>query len=82
VFARSFLRRTATTATGGNTLCATVIGDAGDLLAVDAGTGITVWGRTLLVGDFGRGRVTWIFHHASAYDHIRVSFFHPCIYSR
>ncbi len=68
-----------TTATGGNTLCVTVTGDAGDFLAVDAGTGITTWGRTLLAGDFGRGagKLDLFITHPH-YDHIQgFPFFIP-----
>lgn len=68
-----------TTATGGNTLCTTVVGDAGDLLAIDAGTGITVWGRSLMAGDFGRGLGHLdLFVTHPHYDHIQgFPFFIP-----
>jgi len=68
-----------TTVTGGNTLCITVHGAAGETLVIDSGTGITPWGRSLLSGVFGRGQGELdLFITHPHYDHIQgFPFFVP-----
>lgn len=66
---------------GGNTLCMSITADSGALIAIDAGTGISAWSRTLLGGDLGRGRgsVDIIITH-SHYDHTQgFLFFIPAL---
>ncbi|MCD6497465.1 MAG: MBL fold metallo-hydrolase [Deltaproteobacteria bacterium] len=64
---------------GGNTPCVTITGDSGTLVVLDAGTGITVLGRELMSGPFGKGqgRATILLSH-SHWDHIQgFPFFAP-----
>ncbi|MCC6748093.1 MAG: MBL fold metallo-hydrolase [Deltaproteobacteria bacterium] len=64
---------------GGNTSCVSVRGLSGQLVILDAGTGITGLGRTLMGGMFGqgRGRATLLLTHAH-WDHIQgIPFFAP-----
>ena len=57
---------------GGNTSCVSVRTDRGTLVILDAGTGITVLGRSLLASEFGNGagRATLLLTHAH-WDHIQ-----------
>lgn len=50
------LPRFLNTLTGGNTSCIEVRTEAGDLLIIDAGTGIRVLGNHLMQEEFGRGQ--------------------------
>ena len=64
---------------GGNTACISVRSGSGALLVLDAGTGITVLGRSLMEREFGRGagRATVLLTHAH-WDHIQgFPFFAP-----
>lgn len=51
---------------GGNTSCVSVRGPSGQLVILDAGTGLTLLGCALMVGLFGqgRGRATLLLTHA------------------
>lgn len=64
---------------GGNTSCVEVRTDHGELLVLDAGTGIIELGRKLVAGAFGRGegRAALLLTHAH-WDHIQgFPFFAP-----
>jgi phosphoribosyl 1,2-cyclic phosphodiesterase len=64
---------------GGNTSCVSVKSDSGELLVLDAGTGIIELGRSLMRGEFGRGegRASLFLTHAH-WDHIQgFPFFVP-----
>lgn len=64
---------------GGNTACITVESSSGDLLILDAGTGVIVLGRFLMKGPFGRGqgKAAMLLTH-SHWDHIQgFPFFAP-----
>ncbi len=64
---------------GGNTACVQVVTQRGDVLILDAGTGITRLGRRLMSGPFGRGRgrAHLLITHAH-WDHIQgFPFFAP-----
>jgi phosphoribosyl 1,2-cyclic phosphodiesterase len=64
---------------GGNTSCVTVRTKGGHLIIIDFGTGVVGLGRTLLAGDFGKGKgqATVLLSHAH-WDHIQgFAFFGP-----
>ncbi|MBW2733707.1 MAG: MBL fold metallo-hydrolase [Deltaproteobacteria bacterium] len=64
---------------GGNTMCVTVEGEAGELLVLDAGTGVIELGKRLMAGAFGRGEgeASLFLTHAH-WDHIQgFPFFVP-----
>jgi len=66
---------------GGNTICVGVECDDGTRLALDAGTGLAVWGRKLLGTELGRGagEFNLVLTH-NHYDHIQgFSFFIPAL---
>jgi phosphoribosyl 1,2-cyclic phosphodiesterase len=66
---------------GGNTLSVGIEGEDGTIIALDAGTGLSVWGRELLSSSFGqgKGKINLIITH-SHYDHIQgFSFFIPVL---
>ncbi len=64
---------------GGHTLCTTVTDDQNNLCILDAGFGLTVLGRVLMKGDFGRGKgnaLVLVSH--SNWDHTQgIGFFGP-----
>lgn len=64
---------------GGNTTCIEVVTSEGDLIIIDAGTGIRVLGQQLMKDDFGQGKgVAHIFFTHSHWDHIQgFPFFTP-----
>ena len=66
---------------GGNTICVGVESDNGSLVALDAGTGLSVWGRTLLGTDLGKGKGQFLlFITHPHYEHIQgFSFFIPAL---
>lgn len=64
---------------GGNTCCISIRTSNGDLLILDAGTGITFLGHELMQGPFGQGagKATLLLSHAH-WDHIQgFPFFSP-----
>ncbi len=64
---------------GGNTPCVSVRSDAGALVILDAGTGITLLGHSLMQREFaqGKGRATLLLTHGH-WDHIQgFPFFSP-----
>jgi phosphoribosyl 1,2-cyclic phosphodiesterase len=63
---------------GGNTCCVSIRAQDGTLLILDAGTGITVLGRTLMEAEFGQGRgsATLLLSHGH-WDHIQGFPFFP-----
>lgn len=64
---------------GGNTCCVSISTSGGDLLILDAGTGITFLGHELMQGPFGQGagNATLLLSHAH-WDHIQgFPFFSP-----
>lgn len=64
---------------GGNTICVTVEGAGGELLVLDAGTGLIELGKGLMAGPFGRGEgeASLFLTHAH-WDHIQgFPFFAP-----
>ncbi|MBU1238628.1 hypothetical protein KKF84_11200 [Myxococcota bacterium] len=66
---------------GGNTICVGIECDDGTRLALDAGTGLSVWGRKLLGTDLGKGKGEFnlVITH-SHYDHVQgFSFFIPAL---
>lgn len=66
---------------GGNTSCVAVRAHGGDLLILDAGTGMAVLGRELLATEFGKGagRATLLLSHTH-WDHIQGFPFCPPVY--
>jgi phosphoribosyl 1,2-cyclic phosphodiesterase len=68
---------------GGNTPCVSVRTAGGGLIILDAGTGITVLGKALMAGEFGRGpgRATILLTHAH-WDHIQGFPFFAPVYVR
>ncbi len=64
---------------GGNTTCLEVFTSEGNLIIIDAGTGIRVLGQQLMKEDFGQGKgVAHIFFTHSHWDHIQgFPFFAP-----
>jgi len=69
---------------GGNTICTSITTEGGSLIAIDGGTGLAAWSRTLLGGELGRGlgEVSIIFTH-SHYDHTQgFLFFIPALIPR
>lgn len=64
---------------GGNTLCATVIDDQGNLCILDAGTGLIPLGRELVKQEFGsgEGQALFLISHGH-WDHTQgIGFFTP-----
>jgi phosphoribosyl 1,2-cyclic phosphodiesterase len=64
---------------GGNTSCVSVVTSSGALIIIDMGTGGVALGRSLLPGDFGKGKghATLLLSHAH-WDHIQgFAFFGP-----
>ena len=64
---------------GGNTTCLEVFTSEGNLIIIDAGTGIRVLGQQLMKEDFGQGKgVAHILFTHSHWDHIQgFPFFAP-----
>lgn len=66
---------------GGNTTCIEIRTNEGQLIIVDAGTGIRLLGLELLKGDFGKGKgVAHILFTHSHWDHIQGFPFFPPAY--
>lgn len=66
---------------GGNTTCVEVRSDAGDLLIIDAGSGLRPLGEELLATEFarGQGHAAMVFTHTH-WDHIQGFPFFPPLY--
>jgi phosphoribosyl 1,2-cyclic phosphodiesterase len=66
---------------GGNTSCVSVVGQNGQLIILDMGTGVMRLGHTLLAGDMGKGQghAAVLLSHAH-WDHIQGFPFFPPVF--